>query len=126
MKLTDVVLEVHDHLDAIAVPHAFGGALALDQIVDPRGTVDIDVNVFAAQPLEETIACFAPLGYLPELEAQDLVPIAELRLRRGADPFPLDVFPPRDPERYDEIARRRVYLPFGDPVRQLPFLSPRI
>ena len=56
MKLTEVVLEVHDHLDATGVTHAFGGALALDQIVDPRGTVDIDVNVFAAESLQETIA----------------------------------------------------------------------
>ena len=123
MRLTDVVLEVHDHLDATGVSHAFGGALALDQIVDPRGTVDIDINVFAARPLEETLASFAPLGYLPELDAQDLVPIAGLRLRRTADPFPLDVFPSLDPERYDEIARRRVYLPFGDPPQPLPFLS---
>ncbi len=123
MRLTDVVIEVHDHLDATGVSHAFGGALALDQIVDPRATVDIDVNVFPAQSLEETIANFAPLGYLPELEAPDLVPIAGLRLRRSADPFPLDIFPPLDRERYDEIARRRVYLPFGDPTRQLPFLS---
>ena len=74
-------------------------------------------------PLRRRVASFAPLGYLPELEAQNLVPIAGLRLRRTADPFPLDVFPPLDPERYDEIARRRVYLPFGDPARLLPFLS---
>lgn len=46
MNLVDLVLEVHRQLDADDVPHAFGGALALAYISEPRGTVDIDINVF--------------------------------------------------------------------------------
>jgi hypothetical protein len=42
-----VVTAVRDALDGAGMPHAFGGALALAYGVrEPRGTVDVDVNVF--------------------------------------------------------------------------------
>ncbi|HEX2039958.1 MAG TPA: hypothetical protein VHF47_09545 [Acidimicrobiales bacterium] len=41
------VLAVHGALDAAGIPHAFGGAIALGFcVLDPRGTTDMDVNVF--------------------------------------------------------------------------------
>ena len=45
--LADRLLAIHDGLEAAGVPHAFGGAIALAYCTEePRGTRDIDVNVF--------------------------------------------------------------------------------
>lgn len=41
------LLEVHDALSHAGLPHAFGGAIALAYCTqEPRGTRDLDVNVF--------------------------------------------------------------------------------
>lgn len=46
--LAERLLAVHVGLDAAALPHAFGGAIALAYCTqEPRGTRDLDVNVFA-------------------------------------------------------------------------------
>lgn len=43
------LLEVHDALSNAGLPHAFGGAIALAYCTqEPRGTRDLDVNVFVA------------------------------------------------------------------------------
>src|SRR5207237_9463877 len=43
------LLAVHDGLRNHGVPHAFGGAIALAYCTEePRGTRDLDVNVFVA------------------------------------------------------------------------------
>ena len=123
MSLIELVLEVHDHLRKARLAHAFGGALALAYIAEPRGTVDVDINVFPTRGLDETLAVFAELELRPEADAADRLPIAGIRLRRPADPFPVDVFPPLDAERYDEIASRRVRRPFGHDAQLLPFFS---
>lgn len=45
--LAQRLLAVHDALDAAELPHAFGGAIALAYCTEePRGTRDLDVNVF--------------------------------------------------------------------------------
>ena len=47
--LVEKIVSVHRSLDAAQVPHAFGGALALAWCTKrARGTIDIDVNIFAA------------------------------------------------------------------------------
>lgn len=41
------LLEIHDALSDAGLPHAFGGAIALAYCTqEPRGTRDLDVNVF--------------------------------------------------------------------------------
>jgi hypothetical protein len=46
-SLPDKIVAIHRGLDAAALPHAFGGALALAWCtLQARGTNDIDVNVF--------------------------------------------------------------------------------
>jgi len=123
MSLIKAVLEIHRFLDASAVPHAFGGALALAQYAEPRATVDIDVNVFAPEPGQsDVVASMATLGYVPERHADDLVPTAGLRLRRPTDPYPVDLFLSLGPA-YDEIATRTRCSPFGPDLVELPFLS---
>lgn len=47
MTLPERLLAIHDSLDAAGLEHAFGGAIALAYwTLDPRGTSDIDVNIF--------------------------------------------------------------------------------
>jgi hypothetical protein len=47
-SLAERLLAVHDALDGAGFPHAFGGAIALAYCTEePRGTRDLDVNVFA-------------------------------------------------------------------------------
>jgi hypothetical protein len=46
-ELGDRLLAVHDALDRAQIPHAIGGAIALGYCtLEPRGTRDLDVNVF--------------------------------------------------------------------------------
>lgn len=46
-ELIDKLFGVHDALAAASLPHAFGGAIALAYCVEePRGTRDLDVNIF--------------------------------------------------------------------------------
>ena len=123
MSLVELVVDVHRVLLAAGQGHAFGGALALAYVAEPRGTVDIDVNVFAsASEIDRVLGVFAPLGLTPERPRDEWLPIAGIRLRRACDPYPVDVFASLD-ERYDEIERRCVNHPFGPERLALPFLS---
>lgn len=123
MSLAALVIDVHQTLDAAGIPHAFGGALALDYIADPRGTVDVDVNVFAGtEEIDDVLVVLATLGLRPEAERQAWMPAAGIRLWRDDDPFPVDVFPSLD-DAYAEVRRRTVVHPFGPERLPLPFLS---
>ena len=116
-------MAVHDHLQALGVGHAFGGALALAYYAEPRGTVDVDVNVFVAfERAGEIVASLEELGFSPEQPAEQWVPIAGVRFVQAGEPTMLDVFFSLD-ERYDEIARRVRRFPFGSEGVELPFLS---
>ena len=58
--LVEKILRLDDRLAAEHVPHTFGGALALAYYTeDPRGTDDIDLNVFVA--VERAGVVFASL-----------------------------------------------------------------
>ena len=123
MSLVGLVLEVHAQLATASLAHAFGGALALAYVAEPRGTVDIDVNVFT--PLAEVdvvLEVLEAIDLRPERPRRDWLPIAGIRLRRESDPYPVDVFPSLD-ERYDEIQGRCLPHPFGHGDAVLPFLS---
>lgn len=117
-------MTVHDHLETLGVAHAFGGALALAYYAEPRGTIDVDVNVFVAfDSATEIVGTFEPLGFTPERPPEEWAAIAGVRLRRAAELPPLlDLFFSLD-ERYDEIARRVQSFPFGSGGAELPFLS---
>jgi hypothetical protein len=123
MSIVAAVVELHSHLAEAGHAHAFGGALALAHYAEPRATVDIDLNVFAVgadgSPVLEALGA---LGYTAENDAADWVPIAGVRLRRAADPYPVDLFLPLGPA-YDEIARRVQVFAFGPDRVKVPFLS---
>lgn len=122
MDFVELILAIHERFDAAEVRHAFGGALALGYVATPRGTVDIDVNVFLPpNELERVVSALAPLGLVPEA-ASDGAPIAGTRFTHATDPFPVDVFPSLDAQ-YEEISERVVHYSFGRGDNLLPFLS---
>ena len=61
-SLPDKIIALHRALDAAAIPHAFGGALALAWCTErARGTIDIDLNVFIdATRAGETLSALPP------------------------------------------------------------------
>jgi hypothetical protein len=123
MGLVELIVAVHDRLERDGLSHAFGGALALGYVATPRGTVDIDVNVFLPpSEIDLVVDALAPLGYRPPPDVNDPARVAGIRFEQATDPFPVDVFPSLD-ERYVEIERRRVHHPFGRRGDVLPFLS---
>jgi hypothetical protein len=76
-----------------AVPHAFGGALALAYYAEPRATIDIDLNVFVT--VDQLSAVTVPLGRLG-VALED--PNIESLIRRDGqarvmwDTTPIDLF----------------------------------
>ena len=61
--LDEKVLALGRALDDAALPHAFGGAIALAWCGVPRGTEDIDLNLFVGSEREAAcLAAVAPLG----------------------------------------------------------------
>jgi hypothetical protein len=121
MRLEERVVELHRSLDGGEIPHAFGGALALAYwTLDPRGTSDIDVNLFV--PVAE---CERALAELPEgVEQPDGT---EQRVRRDGqirlwwEGTPVDLFFDYAPI-HAEAARDRVLVPFLD--TEIPILGP--
>lgn len=58
-----VVEAVRDALDVAGLPHAFGGAIALAYgVTEPRGTVDVDVNVFVDAADAAKVFAVLPAG----------------------------------------------------------------
>jgi len=61
-ELVEKLFAIHDALTTASIPHAFGGAVALAYCVEePRGTRDLDVNIFVdAASARRTLACLPP------------------------------------------------------------------
>jgi hypothetical protein len=121
MTLPERVIELHRALDRGGVPHAFGGALALAYWTrDPRGTNDIDVNLFvgaseapaALQTLPEGIA--QPPGTLEAIQAGG-------QRRLWWDETPVDIFIDYAPVHAD-AARHVETVPLLD--TEIPVLGP--
>lgn len=123
MEFVALIVAIHHRFDRADIVHAFGGALALGYVAEPRGTVDIDVNVFLpTDELDRVVAALDPLGYRRSTPPGEEAPVAGIRFEHQRDPFPVDVFPALH-ERYAEIERRRVFHRFGRGRDVLPFLS---
>ncbi len=62
-ELGDRLLAVHDALDQARIPHAIGGAIALGYCtLEPRGTRDLDVNVFLRPDRVKDVFAALPKG----------------------------------------------------------------
>jgi hypothetical protein len=94
------VIAVHRALEAAAIPHAVGGAIALGLYGAPRETLDIDVNVFVSVDESARVAAgLRPLGVDvdfkanefagADLDAAGLGPDQDARLPWGENPVHL-------------------------------------
>lgn len=98
-----------------AVPHAFGGALALAYYAEPRATIDIDLNVFV--PVADApgvIEQLRELGVTGDAPADALARDGQVRL--WWDRNPVDLFFSYDP--FHDAAR--------DAARTVPFADTTI
>jgi hypothetical protein len=76
-----------------AIAHAFGGAIALAYYATPRGTHDVDINLFVpASELGRVMGALAPLGVGPPDEAARRQSQENGQLRVRWDHTPLDLF----------------------------------
>lgn len=111
---------VHDSLAAAGLRHAFGGAIALAYCVaEPRGTRDLDVNVFVpAGRAQEVVDSLPTEVKVEEIDVERLLRDAQARVWWGE--VPVDIFLNNLPV-HDEIATEIRWVPLGG--REVPVLS---
>jgi hypothetical protein len=121
MTLAQQLLELHHRFSEAGIEHAFGGAIALAYwTFEPRGTRDIDVNLFL--PAAE---CRPALAALPSEIAHDQDTVDTItrdgQVRLWWDETPIDLFFSYEPL-HDEAGRNRRLVPFEG--KQIPVLGP--
>jgi hypothetical protein len=90
--LADRLLAVHDSLSRAGLAHAFGGAIALAYCTEePRGTRDLDVNVFAGPDRAAEVLGAMPAGTAIRPADVDRAR-ADGQVRVWWDETPIDVF----------------------------------
>jgi Nucleotidyl transferase AbiEii toxin, Type IV TA system len=105
-----------------AIPHAFGGALALAYYAEPRATIDIDLNLFV--PAERYPEVAQPLLRLGVDAADPEAVAAVARDGQGRvmwDETPIDLFFAYDAF-HDAAASARRTVAFAD--SSIPVLAP--
>ena len=119
-ELSELLFAVHDALDGAGIPHAVGGAIALGYCtLDPRGTRDVDFNVFVGTDRAREV-----MAVLPDCVAVDSERLerferdGQVRLMAGATPVDLflNVLP-----FHEHVARHIRWVPFEG--RTIPILS---
>jgi hypothetical protein len=118
--LAEKVVALHHTFEQAELPHAFGGALALGWCThQPRGTADIDVNVFVPTTAVGQVRVALPAEVAwTAADSRQLKRDGQTRLYW--DNTPVDVF--LNTTDYHESAVTRVSLePFAGEM--LPFLS---
>jgi hypothetical protein len=92
VNLPHRLIAVHDALDRATLPHAFGGAIALAYCtLDPRGTRDLDVNVFVPTGRAEEVLAALPEGVEHTDEDRRRLE-SDGQVRVWWDDTPLDLF----------------------------------
>lgn len=119
-ELVDKLMSIHDSLTQAGIAHAFGGAVALAYCVEePRGTRDIDVNIFVDAARAE-----ATLAHLPDgvrVRPKDLAKVVrDGQARLDWDGTPIDVFLNNVPL-HDAVAAAVVWVPLAG--REVPVLG---
>ena len=107
-RLADV-LEAHD------IPYAIGGALALGYYVEPRGTVDVDINIFVTPPdaIDALLHTLGEAGF--QVERPDTVlrtATQDGQFRGRIDGVRVDVFVPAI-DYYASLQQRRRRVALG-------------
>jgi hypothetical protein len=121
VTLAEKLVELHRALSRARLPHAFGGAIALAYLTrDPRGTNDIDVNIFI--PATDAARALAALPSGVEQAADTAALIArDGQIRLWWEGTPIDLFFDYAPV-HSEAARNRRTVPFEG--IKIPVLGP--
>jgi hypothetical protein len=121
VTLPERLVALHRELARRRVPHAFGGAIALAYwTLDPRGTSDIDVNIFmpATDPTRALRAL--PEGLVLPDGIEEVI-ARDGQARVWWDETPVDLFFDTVPVHAD-AARNRRTVPFAG--TRIPVLGP--
>ncbi len=126
MEFVDRVVVLHGALVDLETPHAFGGALSLAYHATPRGTVEIDLNVFL--PPNDASLLVDALGFLgvepPALSEGPAIPIAGIQC--PWEDTHIDLFFSYDVQFFESVRSRVEVHAFEDSshrLHDLPFLS---
>lgn len=119
-ELVEKLFEVHDALTEAGLAHAFGGAVALAYCVEePRGTRDLDVNIFTPAENAKRVLDAMPSGV--EVTEKAIVQVlrdGQTRLFWGG--VPVDLFLNNHPF-HEEVAEGVVWVPLEG--RKVPMLD---
>ena len=119
-ELIDKLFAIHDSLTAAGLAHAFGGAISLAYCIEePRGTRDLDVNIFTSSSRAEAVLAKLPNGV--SVSAEDIATVirdGQARLWWGDTP--IDVFLNNLPL-HDAVAAGVVWVSLAD--RKIPVLD---
>ncbi len=121
--MTDLVGQIvalHQTLEDASIPHAFGGALALAWCTErPRGTSDIDLNVFIDATRSEEVLAVLPDIIEPTAQQRDLL-ARDGQVRLFWDRTPIDLFLNTAAFHREAMIRSRIQLFAG---HEVPFLD---
>jgi hypothetical protein len=119
-KLIDKLFAIHDALEGAGFAHAFGGAIALAFCVEePRGTRDLDVNIFVDAAAAETV--LAALPDAVRVRKKDVARVErDGQARLDWDGTPIDVFMNNLPL-HEAVASSVVWVPLEG--REAPVLD---
>ena len=120
-SLGERVLTLAAALEAAAIPHAFGGAIAYNFHGEPRATHDIDINIFLPQSQsEQTLAVLMQAGVPIDAQSAGLEIARTGQIRLRWQHVPIDLFFSTVPLHDASQARAR-RVPFRG--RVIPVLS---
>jgi len=119
-ELVEKLFTIHDSLTAAGLTHAFGGAIALAFCVEePRGTRDLDVNIFVDASQAEPVLASLPNGV--RVRKKDIAKVKrDGQARLDWDGTPIDVFLNNIPL-HDVVASSVVWVPLEG--RDIPVLD---
>jgi hypothetical protein len=122
MLLDEKVALLARCLSEAEVPHAFGGAIALAYYATPRGTRDVDINVFLpGSAFDRVLGVLAPLGVESPSPTARRTFAKDEQVRLFWDKTPLDLFFSYN-ELHDACVERKRSVPFG--AARIAILSP--
>jgi len=119
-ELVEKLFSIHDALTEAGIAHAFGGAVALAYCVEePRGTRDLDVNIFVDASEAEAVLAKLPRGV--RVRKKDVAQVKrDGQARLLWDGTPIDVFLNNIPL-HDAVASSVVWVKLEN--RDVPMLD---
>jgi hypothetical protein len=119
-ELVEKLLAIHEALKDHSLPHAFGGAIALAYCVEePRGTRDLDVNVFVdAEKAAEVLAALPEGVRVADADVDAVIRDGQTRL--FWEGVPVDVFLNNLPL-HEEVASGVIWVELEG--KQIPVLD---